>query len=332
MSVCIKEKTGGKITMYEDQARRALRRKREAMRRRRLKRKIRLCACLFVTAVILVAAAGLVRGIAKAGGKDRKDWLAGDAGAEDLRQTFVDAKDADLVSPKARQGDEIYRALQELAGSDDGFEEILERYDEYPEELLAALCSNPEMLPFAAGYLDSDGKVHGGLTEEETAGGIPLLIQWDKRWGYVPYGSSGNIALSGCAPTCLSMVIVAITGDDAVTPDAVADFAMEQGYYLEGTGTVWSIMTEGAAHYGVTGQEISLDEGVILRHLDRGEPIICSMGPGDFTTAGHFIVLTGTVEGKITVNDPNSPARSQVLWSYDEIAPQIKNLWAFTRS
>ena len=43
-------------------------------------------------------------------------------------------------------------------------------------------------------------------------------------------------------------------------------------------------------------------------------------------------VLTGTVEGKITVNDPNSPARSRVLWSYDEIAPQIKNLWAFTRS
>lgn len=319
--------------MYEDQAMRVRkRRRREAMRRRRLKRKIRLCVCLAFTAVIVVTAAALVRGIAGADQKSLKDWMAGDAGAEDLRQTFVDVKDADLVSPKVRQGDEIYRALQELAGTDAGFEEILERYDDYPEEILAALCSNPEMLPFAAGYLDSDRKAHGGLTKEETAGGIPLLIQWDKRWGYVPYGSMGNIALSGCAPTCLSMVIVALTADAEATPDAVADFAMEQGYYLEGTGTVWSIMTEGAAHYGVTGQEISLDEGVILRHLERGEPIICSMGPGDFTTAGHFIVLTGTVEGKITVNDPNSPARSRVLWSYDEIAPQIKNLWAFTRS
>ena len=64
--------------------------------------------------------------------------------------------------------------------------------------------------------------------------------------------------------------------------------------------------------------------------LEAGQPIICSMRPGDFTTAGHFIVLTGTQDGLLCVVDPNSPARSASLWEYSRLEPQIKNLWAYT--
>lgn len=45
------------------------------------------------------------------------------------------------------------------------------------------------------------------------------------------------------------------------------------------------------------------------------------MRPGDFTTIGHFILLTGVEDGKIKVNDPNSKIRSSKLWDYDVIAP-----------
>ncbi len=41
--------------------------------------------------------------------------------------------------------------------------------------------------------------------------GIPLLLQTDSRWSNVPYGSS-TIGISGCAPTCLSMAAIALTG------------------------------------------------------------------------------------------------------------------------
>lgn len=306
-------------------------RRRNRSRKRKIRRRIQMCAKLVIAIVVLVAAGNLISGLAVFEGKSLGDLLAKrkEAQAEDAKTAYVDAKDADLIYPTVHEGDELQRALRELAQDDQAFAEILEDYDRYPEALMSALCSNPEMLPFVEGYPESDGQVHGGLTEEELHAGIPLLIQWDGRWGYAPYGES-SIALSGCAPTCLSMVIVSLTGNADATPDAIADFAMQQGYYLQGTGTTWAIMTEGAAHYGVTGQELSLDEGVILRHLQAGEPIICSMRPGDFTTAGHFIVLAGVVDGKIVVNDPNSRARSQVLWDYDTIAPQIKNLWAFT--
>ena len=52
------------------------------------------------------------------------------------------------------------------------------------------------------------------------------------------------------------------------------------------------------------------------------------MGPGDFTTTGHFIVLVGYENGKIKVNDPNSIKNSEKEWTYEQIKDQIRNLWA----
>lgn len=60
--------------------------------------------------------------------------------------------------------------------------------------------------------------------------------------------------------------------------------------------------------------------------LDRGEVIICSMRPGDFTAAGHFVVIYGYDEDGFMVNDPNCVARSRKRWSYEDIADQIKHI------
>jgi predicted double-glycine peptidase len=63
--------------------------------------------------------------------------------------------------------------------------------------------------------------------------------------------------------------------------------------------------------------------------LSAGTPIICSMGPGDFTDNGHFIVLTGYTGDGFTVNDPNSPQRSSQIWTFQQLKGQIRNLWAY---
>lgn len=156
------------------------------------------------------------------------------------------------------------------------------------------------MLEFVKGYLSADGFAHGHLTKKECKEKIPLLLQWDQRWGYVSYGSS-DIALSGCAPTCLSMVIVGLTGNLKATPNKIAKYAQDNGYYLKGTGTSWSLLTEGASHFGVVGREISLSKETVCGVLKQGQPVICSVGRGDFTTEGHFIVLTGMKDGRIKV-------------------------------
>ena len=86
----------------------------------------------------------------------------------------------------------------------------------------------------------------------------------------------------------------------------------ENGYYVEGTGTAWALMSQGAATMGLSAQELTLSDSRIRERLVAGAPIICSMGPGDFTDSGHFIVLSAlNSDGTIQIRDPNSPKNSE---------------------
>lgn len=205
---------------------------------------------------------------------------------------------------------------------------ILFHEEEYPEELLDMLSRNPEMEEFVRNYPEKKGHVYADTIGEVTKGEYPLLLQWDERWGYGNYGDS-SVAVSGCAPTSLAMVIAGLTGENTVTPYTIAKYAEENGYYVSGTGTSWEIFHQGCQAFGVAGETISLTKNTVMEALQAGKPIICSMRPGDFTTAGHFIVLAGTEDGRIRVLDPNSRENSEKLWEYERLEPQIKNLWAF---
>lgn len=230
--------------------------------------------------------------------------------------------------PKVREADELREKLSELSGKYPEFQEVYDNMDQYPQMLLVALANNPDMIDFVKGYLTEEPTVKGGITDEEMQKQFPLFLQWDRRWGYVPYGDD-DIAQSGCGPTCLSMVVVALTRDILATPDKVAAYAAENGYYQPNVGTAWSLMTEGAGQFGVRGEELILNKGKVFDVLENGNPVICSVRSGNFTAAGHFIVLVGVRNGKLIVNDPNSTIRSSMLWDYEEIERQISNLWVF---
>ena len=115
-----------------------------------------------------------------------------------------------------------------------------------------------------------------------------------------------------------------------MNPYAVAQMAQEDGFYVNGSESSWSMMTELATKLGLSAQELSLNEDSIRQELSQGHPIICIMGPGDFTTSGHFIVLTGVdSDGKITVNDSNSKKNSNKAWKIDDLMSQIRDLWVY---
>lgn len=230
--------------------------------------------------------------------------------------------------PTVLESGQIENALRQYASTNKAAAQIYEQWSRYPENLLAAYVNNPEMEGFVAGYLDADASQHGELDQKEKSQEYPLLLQWDKRWGYASYGES-MIGLSGCGPTCLSMVLVTLTGNKEYTPDEVARFSEANGYYVQGSGTAWSLMTNGAAQLGLAAKELPLAESVMKTALDDGQPIICSMGAGDFTTQGHFILLRGYNEEGFFVNDPNCIARSNQVWSYEKLQGQIKNLWSY---
>lgn len=197
------------------------------------------------------------------------------------------------------------------------------------EALLDSLEHNPEIADFVKKYPKIKGQAPGTFTANELSNKESIVLQWDERFGIAPYGDS-IVALSGCGPTCLSIISLYLNPDSALTPPEIANFSAKNGYYVSGVGTDWSLMTAGASHLGLQGTEISLSESVMNTYLDSGNPIVCSVGPGDFTTTGHFIVLLKTSDGKYVVRDPNSIERSKKLWTYEDLSSQIRNLWAFS--
>ena len=201
---------------------------------------------------------------------------------------------------------------------------------EIPNELSELLERNPEVKEFVESYPDRERYMGDiDISQDYKKGEIPLFIQWDKRWGYQTYGD-GIMALEGCGPTCLSMVAVGLIGDTKYNPKYIADFSYENGFYADGSSK-WELMTYGAQKLGLEVKELPLWKNSIDQELRDGNPIICIMGPGDFTDDGHFIVITDVDdEDMYTLNDPNSRIKSEKKWSYDELKEQIKNIWAYS--
>ncbi len=199
--------------------------------------------------------------------------------------------------------------------------------DQYPAELIELMNRNPETESFVRNYpTKKDLHPEIDLKEYEDCDTVPLLLQWDERWGYEEY--AGDLfGLTGCGPTCLSMVSIYLLHNTDYSPQYMAQFSQEHGYSVNGNGSSWTLISEGGPMLGLDVTEIPLDENRIIRNLEAGNPIICIMGPGDFTTSGHYIVMTGYTDGQIKVNDPNSISRSNTLWNYDDIESQIRNLW-----
>ncbi|WP_343344262.1 C39 family peptidase [Terrisporobacter petrolearius] len=264
-------------------------------------------------------------GICKIAGKTIKAY------SNDYDQVAMN-KNMEEISKKVKQSnDHVLKLILKNNKNNPNTYKILENVDLYPRELLELASKKEEALNFVADYADHKGysEMKASVRKDYKKGKIPLFIQWDERWGYEKYGSD-FIAVNGCGPTSLAMVAVGLTGNTKINPKVVADYSNDKGYLVEGVGTNWDLMTYGARNFKIAGREISLSKESILQTLRKGQPIIVSMGPGEFTTAGHYIVLTGVnANNKIIVNDPDSKLRSKKTWDINIFLKEAKNLWAF---
>ena len=197
----------------------------------------------------------------------------------------------------------------------------------YPGQLKELAKKNDEAIDFIYEYPKEHSKKHNiDLTAEAAQDTVPLLQQWDERWGYEKY--SGNyFAASGCGPTALSMVVLYLTHDAQASPLAVAEYAKEAGYSVDGSGSAWDLIGKGCRHYGVNAKTIKVDEDTFKERLDDGNLIVVNVGPGDFTDNGHFMVITGYDEEGFTINDPNSIIKSNTHWQFERLHSQIRAAW-----
>ena len=225
---------------------------------------------------------------------------------------------------KNQFGDQI--RLVGMGMTNEKVRQVMSRSEQYPDELLELLADNEETVDFVLDYPEKKDAAPAETVGDVVKGQIPLLLQWDERWGYTEYAGE-LMGLSGCGPTCLSMACIYFFQDATYTPKYVAEFSEEHGYAVDGNGSAWTLIPQGGKELGLDVVEIPLDENRIINNLEVGNLIICVVGPGDFTTSGHFLVLTGYEDGYVKLNDPNSPMRTEQKWELTRVMEQIDNLW-----
>ena len=197
----------------------------------------------------------------------------------------------------------------------------------WPTSLIELYEKHPEAENYVLNYpFYKDVEQPIDLSNCIGTGEVPLLIQWDSRWGYTQY-SGEFFGLSGCGPTTLSMVCLYLLQDARLTPRYIGDFSEANGYYTSGMGSNWTLIYEGGEKLGLDVDAVYIDEDTIKEQLKAGNPVICIMGPGDFTSSGHFIAMVGVENGKIRINDCNSRVRSAQLWEFSDIVDQIEGAW-----
>lgn len=203
----------------------------------------------------------------------------------------------------------------------------------------AGMYANEENIDWLFGG-DSVGGDSSGGGSSGSFSEIPLYLQYDSRWGKVPYGEH-NIARSGCGPTALAMIVSGLNGNlgkydlnhnKALEPNEAGEFSKQAGYNSSsGQGTSWGLFAAGAKVFGINSKAyVPSQQSEVYKQLKAGNPVIASVHAGHFTTGGHLIVLTGVdASGKVTVNDPNYKPGKPKSWDMSLIANEANQFWVY---
>lgn len=225
-----------------------------------------------------------------------------------------------VVPPGEVDGFSAYCSYSETrftGGNKDGFTHYYNSYLSILEE---------QEITTTTRYTEDAGEGGGSAP-----GDMPLYLQYSAQWGSIPFGG-GTISSSGCSVTCIAMV-ASYLKDASIYPSDVVAWTGAKTYYVPGQGASWAIFPAAAEHYGLRCRNLGKDGKKVKKALKKGKPVIASMGPGTFTSKGHFIVLRGMDEGeRILVNDPNDNTEKNHInkaFTWELIDSQAKNYWRF---
>ena len=178
-------------------------------------------------------------------------------------------------------------------------------------------------------YTDEEREALLPMLGEDVKGLVPLLMQWDWRWGFDHYGG-GPGGLTGCAPTCMAMIGLGLTGDESINPRDMFVYSENAGFWVPGQGTSWSLVTNAFPNHSIYGTQINPDEGTIRAELQAGHPVLINVGIGKFSAVGHFMVLAGLAEdGTFILNDPNNLENCSRTWPWSELSTEVVSAWSY---
>jgi hypothetical protein len=178
-------------------------------------------------------------------------------------------------------------------------------------------------------YTDEEREHLLPLLGEDVKGLVPLLMQWAWRWGFEWYGG-GPRGLTGCAPTCMAMIGLGLTGDESFNPRDMSIYSENAGFWVPGSGTSWSLVTNAFPNHPIRVSQINPDEGSIRAELQASHPVLINVGIGKFSAVGHFMVLAGLADdGTFILNDPNNLENCSKTWTWSELGSEVVAAWSY---
>ena len=180
----------------------------------------------------------------------------------------------------------------------------------------------PDTLASSAPPVFQDGIY--SLSIPSSIGLLTYFNQTDARWGNSLYGGNDTISIYGCGPTVLSMLVSSFTNQD-IFPDAMAVWARDNHYWANTSGSSHALIPEGAAYYGLSVEPFSdYTEQGIIQALQNESIFVALVGPGHFTSSGHFIIIADYWSGSsVRIADPNSLENTQTPWQIGLILNEL---------
>lgn len=232
---------------------------------------------------------------------------------------------------------EKWGSLAVLAETDERAKFIIENEELYPEEIIDMFYTNEKNLDFVYNYpLHKDDYQSMSFTEEElNCEGVPALYMDDLRWGYETIDGA-YIKSTGCMAVSLTMANLYLNHNSNVDPIKVALVAEENdnvgifgGINNDKLQTVIDQlgMASVVNDYTKDMEKVSTaDIETIKSIIDSGHVCLAGM-VGDTFGVHALIIREVTEDGKIRINDPASPERTEKIWDFEQLEPEIYYLW-----
>ena len=141
----------------------------------------------------------------------------------------------------------------------------------------------------------------------------PLSDMYKKA--YKSNGGKTTIASSGCGVTSFANV-------KGISVTEAAEYAMKNGHRIYGSGTA-------AALFANNGGKSAGSAKNALNEVAKGKYLVASMGPGNWTRGGHFILVYGYSNNKVYVSDPASSKSTRAVGTKKQFTDSYKYGYLF---
>ena len=199
---------------------------------------------------------------------------------------------------------------------------------EYPSEDLPRLAlQEPAAIPFVRAYPEMS-KSPSAYGESVSRGEVPMLFNWDERWGAVEYDEP-VLAVTGSGPTSFSMAYMGVTGKNDKTPADMAAIATEKGQNGGDSHTTADFFTTAAKDLGLSVEKFEPSRDALSEVLDSGTVVLAEVRSETLTEDSHWVVVAYENEnGSVRVYDPSSPSVCSRPWDPSTIASASTGMYA----